>query len=146
MSLQTKIWSSILEEKVVGETPPKWIEYKLMLVGEELKKKVGKYEEDLTQLIQSVKDEMDKCKKDMIFSMIQQALEEIPEESLDTGDMLLSIKKLVNLSVIISKITNSNTVDMTDSRNKLFDKSDKIAKFLDSDSNRKVLLLSLIHI
>ena len=83
MSLQTKIWSSILEEKVVGETPPKWIEYKLMLVGEDLKKKVGKYEEDLTQLIQSVKDEMDNCKKDTIFSIIQQALEEIPEESLE---------------------------------------------------------------
>jgi hypothetical protein len=145
MSLQTNIWSSILEEKVVGDKP-QWIEYKLMLVGEELKNKVGKYEEDLTQLIQSVKDEMEKCKKDMIFSMIQQALEEIPEESLETRDMLLSIQKLVDLSVIISKITNSNAVgNMTESRNKLLEKSDKIAKFLDSDSNRGVLLPNVTH-
>lgn len=146
MSLQTKIWSSLLEEKVVGDRPPKWIEYKMMYVGEELIKKIGNYKKELTQLIQSVKDEMDKCKKDMIFSMIQQALEEIPETSSETGDMLLSIQKLVDLSVIISKLTSSNTVgNMTESRNKLLDKSDKICQFLDSDSNRQVLLENVKH-
>lgn len=148
-SIQSKTWSSLLEEKVVGDRPPKWIEYKLIYVGEDLIKKINNYKKDFKQLVQSIKDDMDKCKNDLLSLIMNQSLEEIPETPSETGDMLLSIRKLVDLSVIIRKLSiDKNVVDktkMTESRNKLLDKSDKISDFLKLDSNRKVLLENVKH-
>ena len=92
---------------------------------------------------------MDICKYDLLSLIMNQSLEEIPETPSETGDMLLSIRKLVDLSVIIRKLSiDKNVVDktkMTETRNKLLDKSDKISDFLKSDSNRKVLLENVKH-
>ncbi len=149
-SIQSKIWSSLLEEKIVGDKPPKWIEYKLIYVGDELNKKINIYKEHLKGIVQMTKDEMDKCKKDILSSMINQALDKIPDTFSKTGDtkeeirdILQSIKNLVDLSVSIYKLSNNkNAVDklkMTESRINLGKKSNNIRDFLLSD-NRKELL------
>ena len=107
-TLQSKTWSSLLEEKVFGDKPPKWIEYKLIYVGEEniiILIKINNYKKDFKQLVKSIKDDMDICKYDLLSLIMNQSLEEIPETPSETGDMLLSIRKLVDLSVIIRKLS-----------------------------------------